>query len=84
MKEQLTSRGRSNRRSLSSPSVHRVKYEYNAIILYNILQYNMISLNECTLSLSVHTQLSGSRQDLSTTCLLDDKVTHFLLLVSTC
>ncbi|KAK2853485.1 hypothetical protein Q5P01_006146 [Channa striata] len=40
VKEQLTSRGRSNRRSLSSPSVHR---------------------------------LSGSRQDLSTTCLLDDK-----------
>ncbi|XP_070684038.1 kinesin-like protein KIF13B isoform X3 [Pempheris klunzingeri] len=40
VKEQLTSRGRGNRRSLSSPSVHR---------------------------------LSGSRQDLSTTCLLDDK-----------
>ncbi|XP_073321043.1 kinesin-like protein KIF13B isoform X2 [Pagrus major] len=40
VKEQLTSRGRSSRRSLSSPSVHR---------------------------------LSGSRQDLSTTCLLDDK-----------
>ncbi|XP_076596816.1 kinesin-like protein KIF13B isoform X3 [Chaetodon auriga] len=40
VKEQLTGRGRSNRRSLSSPSVHR---------------------------------LSGSRQDLSTTCLLDDK-----------
>nr|XP_046261402.1 kinesin-like protein KIF13B isoform X2 [Scatophagus argus] len=40
VKEQLTNRGRSNRRSLSSPSVHR---------------------------------LSGSRQDLSTTCLLDDK-----------
>ncbi|XP_036950875.1 kinesin-like protein KIF13B isoform X3 [Acanthopagrus latus] len=40
VKEQLTSRGRSGRRSLSSPSVHR---------------------------------LSGSRQDLSTTCLLDDK-----------
>uniref|UniRef100_A0A8C4HPQ8 Kinesin family member 13Ba n=1 Tax=Dicentrarchus labrax TaxID=13489 RepID=A0A8C4HPQ8_DICLA len=43
VKEQLTSRGRSSRRSLSSPSVHR---------------------------------LSGSRQDLSTTCLVDDKVTH--------
>ncbi|XP_062275832.1 kinesin-like protein KIF13B isoform X2 [Scomber scombrus] len=41
VKEQLASRGKSNRRSLSSPSVHR---------------------------------LSGSRQDLSTTCLLDDKV----------
>ncbi|XP_026234078.1 kinesin-like protein KIF13B isoform X2 [Anabas testudineus] len=41
VKEQLASKGRSNRRSLSSPSVHR---------------------------------LSGSRQDLSTTCLLDDKV----------
>ncbi|XP_030018631.1 kinesin-like protein KIF13B isoform X7 [Sphaeramia orbicularis] len=41
VKEQLTTRGKSNRRSLSSPSVHR---------------------------------LSGSRQDLSTTCLLDDKV----------
>ncbi|XP_013871024.1 kinesin-like protein KIF13B isoform X2 [Austrofundulus limnaeus] len=40
VKEQLSGRGRSNRRSLSSPSVHR---------------------------------LSGSRQDLSTTCLLDDK-----------
>ncbi|XP_041795436.1 kinesin-like protein KIF13B isoform X3 [Chelmon rostratus] len=40
VKEQLTSRGKSSRRSLSSPSVHR---------------------------------LSGSRQDLSTTCLLDDK-----------
>ncbi|XP_008281655.1 kinesin-like protein KIF13B isoform X1 [Stegastes partitus] len=40
VKEQLTTRGRSNRRSLSSPSVHR---------------------------------LSGSRQDLSTTCLLDEK-----------
>ncbi|KAM9861165.1 kinesin-like protein KIF13B [Aulostomus maculatus] len=40
VKEQLASRGRSNRRSLSSPSVNR---------------------------------LSGSRQDLSTTCLLDDK-----------
>ncbi|XP_027136955.1 kinesin-like protein KIF13B isoform X2 [Larimichthys crocea] len=40
VKEQLTSRGRSSRRSLSSPSVHR---------------------------------LSGSRQDLSTTCLLEDK-----------
>ncbi|XP_067351149.1 kinesin-like protein KIF13B isoform X1 [Channa argus] len=40
VKEQLASRGRSNRRSLSSPSVHR---------------------------------LSGSRQDLSTTCLLDEK-----------
>ncbi|XP_023285414.1 kinesin-like protein KIF13B isoform X2 [Seriola lalandi dorsalis] len=40
VKEQLAGRGRSNRRSLSSPSVHR---------------------------------LSGSRQDLSTTCLLDDK-----------
>ncbi|XP_053194615.1 kinesin-like protein KIF13B isoform X2 [Scomber japonicus] len=40
VKEQLASRGKSNRRSLSSPSVHR---------------------------------LSGSRQDLSTTCLLDDK-----------
>ncbi|XP_075875760.1 kinesin-like protein KIF13B isoform X3 [Nelusetta ayraudi] len=40
VKEQLTSRGKSNRRSISSPSVHR---------------------------------LSGSRQDLSTTCLLDDK-----------
>ncbi|CAJ1048511.1 kinesin-like protein KIF13B isoform X1 [Xyrichtys novacula] len=40
VKEQLTSRGRGNRRSISSPSVHR---------------------------------LSGSRQDLSTTCLLDDK-----------
>ncbi|XP_044059636.1 kinesin-like protein KIF13B isoform X5 [Siniperca chuatsi] len=40
VKEQLTSRGRGNRRSLSSPSVNR---------------------------------LSGSRQDLSTTCLLDDK-----------
>ncbi|KAM9817552.1 kinesin-like protein KIF13B [Neosynchiropus ocellatus] len=40
VKEQLTSRGRSSRRSLSSPSVHR---------------------------------LSGSRQDLSTSCLLDDK-----------
>ncbi|KAM6943532.1 kinesin-like protein KIF13B [Xenentodon cancila] len=40
VKEQLTGRGRSNRRSLSSPSVNR---------------------------------LSGSRQDLSTTCLLDDK-----------
>ncbi|XP_059207724.1 kinesin-like protein KIF13B isoform X3 [Centropristis striata] len=39
VKEQLTNRGRSNRRSISSPSVHR---------------------------------LSGSRQDLSTTC-LDDK-----------
>lgn len=41
VKEQLTTRGKSSRRSLSSPSVHR---------------------------------LSGSRQDLSTTCLLDDKV----------
>uniref|UniRef100_A0A8D0DGR2 Kinesin family member 13B n=1 Tax=Sander lucioperca TaxID=283035 RepID=A0A8D0DGR2_SANLU len=41
VKEQLTGRGKSNRRSISSPSVHR---------------------------------LSGSRQDLSTTC-LDDKVT---------
>uniref|UniRef100_A0A3B5MKU3 Uncharacterized protein n=1 Tax=Xiphophorus couchianus TaxID=32473 RepID=A0A3B5MKU3_9TELE len=40
VKEQLTGKGRSNRRSLSSPSVHR---------------------------------LSGSRQDLSTSCLLDDK-----------
>ncbi|XP_028256905.1 kinesin-like protein KIF13B isoform X2 [Parambassis ranga] len=40
VKEQLAGRGRNNRRSLSSPSVHR---------------------------------LSGSRQDLSTTCLLDDK-----------
>ncbi|XP_037835818.1 kinesin-like protein KIF13B isoform X2 [Kryptolebias marmoratus] len=40
VKEQLSGRGRSNRRSLSSPSVHR---------------------------------LSGSRQDLSTTCLLDNK-----------
>ncbi|CAN9506865.1 unnamed protein product [Ophioblennius macclurei] len=40
VKEQLAGRGRSSRRSLSSPSVHR---------------------------------LSGSRQDLSTTCLLDDK-----------
>ncbi|XP_028999228.1 kinesin-like protein KIF13B isoform X2 [Betta splendens] len=40
VKEQLASRGRSNRRSLSSPSVHR---------------------------------LTGSRQDLSTTCLLEDK-----------
>nr|XP_043886061.1 kinesin-like protein KIF13B isoform X2 [Solea senegalensis] len=40
VKEQLVSRGRSNRRSLSSPSVNR---------------------------------MSGSRQDLSTTCLLDDK-----------
>ncbi|XP_022065259.2 kinesin-like protein KIF13B isoform X2 [Acanthochromis polyacanthus] len=40
VKEQLTSRGRSNRRSISSPSVHR---------------------------------LSGSRQDLSTTSLLDEK-----------
>ncbi|XP_023809427.1 kinesin-like protein KIF13B isoform X1 [Oryzias latipes] len=41
VKEQLSGRGKSSRRSLSSPSVHR---------------------------------LSGSRQDLSTTCLLDDKV----------
>ncbi|XP_035484740.1 kinesin-like protein KIF13B isoform X2 [Scophthalmus maximus] len=41
VKEQLAGKGRSNRRSISSPSVHR---------------------------------LSGSRQDLSTTCLLDDKV----------
>ncbi|XP_015252636.1 PREDICTED: kinesin-like protein KIF13B isoform X6 [Cyprinodon variegatus] len=40
VKEQLAGKGRSNRRSLSSPSVHR---------------------------------LSGSRQDLSTSCLLDDK-----------
>ncbi|KAM3877079.1 kinesin-like protein KIF13B [Diretmus argenteus] len=40
VKEHLASKGRSNRRSLSSPSVHR---------------------------------LSGSRQDLSSTCLLDDK-----------
>uniref|UniRef100_A0A1A8S9V0 Kinesin-like protein unc-104 n=1 Tax=Nothobranchius rachovii TaxID=451742 RepID=A0A1A8S9V0_9TELE len=40
VKEQLAGRGRSSRRSLSSPSVHR---------------------------------LSGSRQDLSTTCLLEDK-----------
>ncbi|XP_051920237.1 kinesin-like protein KIF13B isoform X4 [Hippocampus zosterae] len=40
VKEQLAARGRSNRRSLSSPSVNR---------------------------------LSGSRQDLSTTCLLEDK-----------
>ncbi|XP_028298904.1 kinesin-like protein KIF13B isoform X2 [Gouania willdenowi] len=40
VKEQLAGRGRSSRRSVSSPSVHR---------------------------------LSGSRQDLSTTCLLDDK-----------
>nr|XP_015832787.2 kinesin-like protein KIF13B isoform X2 [Nothobranchius furzeri] len=40
VKEQLAGRGRSGRRSLSSPSVHR---------------------------------LSGSRQDLSTTCLLEDK-----------
>ncbi|XP_024911473.1 kinesin-like protein KIF13B isoform X3 [Cynoglossus semilaevis] len=40
VKEQLAGRGRSNRRSLSSPSVNR---------------------------------LSGSRQDLSTTCLLEDK-----------
>uniref|UniRef100_A0A3B3WHX5 Kinesin family member 13Ba n=1 Tax=Poecilia mexicana TaxID=48701 RepID=A0A3B3WHX5_9TELE len=40
VKEQLTGKGRSSRRSLSSPSVHR---------------------------------LSGSRQDLSTSCLLDDK-----------
>ncbi|XP_029354961.1 kinesin-like protein KIF13B isoform X1 [Echeneis naucrates] len=40
VKEQLAGRGRSSRRSLSSPSVHR---------------------------------LSGSRQDLSTTCLMDDK-----------
>ncbi|KAF6726257.1 Kinesin-like protein KIF13B [Oryzias melastigma] len=40
VKEQLSGRGKSSRRSLSSPSVHR---------------------------------LSGSRQDLSTTCLLDDK-----------
>ncbi|XP_077376316.1 kinesin-like protein KIF13B isoform X2 [Festucalex cinctus] len=40
VKEQLATRGRSNRRSLSSPSVNR---------------------------------LSGSRQDLSTTCLLEDK-----------
>ncbi|KAM9409082.1 kinesin-like protein KIF13B [Pholidichthys leucotaenia] len=40
VREQLTSRGRSNRRSISSPSVNR---------------------------------LSGSRQDLSTTCLLEDK-----------
>lgn len=72
MKEQLTSRGRSSRRSLSSPSVHRVK-QTNIIILSNILQYNMISLN--LLSLFIHSQLSGSRQDLSTTCLLEDKVT---------
>lgn len=41
VKEQLTTRGKSSRRSLSSPSVNR---------------------------------LSGSRQDLSTSCLLDDKV----------
>ncbi|XP_037547083.1 kinesin-like protein KIF13B [Nematolebias whitei] len=40
VKEHLSGRGRSNRRSISSPSVHR---------------------------------LSGSRQDLSTTCLSDDK-----------
>ncbi|XP_037102409.1 kinesin-like protein KIF13B isoform X2 [Syngnathus acus] len=40
VKEQLAARGRSNRRSLSSPSVNR---------------------------------LSGSRQDLSTTCLMEDK-----------
>ncbi|XP_035992124.1 kinesin-like protein KIF13B isoform X6 [Fundulus heteroclitus] len=40
VKEQLAGKGRSNRRSLSSPSVHR---------------------------------LTGSRQDLSTSCLLDDK-----------
>ncbi|XP_068174218.1 kinesin-like protein KIF13B [Antennarius striatus] len=40
VKEQLMSRGKNNRRSISSPSVHR---------------------------------LSGSRQDLSTACLLDDK-----------
>ncbi|XP_054626515.1 kinesin-like protein KIF13B isoform X5 [Dunckerocampus dactyliophorus] len=40
VKEQLAARGRSNRRSISSPSVNR---------------------------------LSGSRQDLSTTCLLEDK-----------
>lgn len=41
VKEQLTTRGKSSRRSLSSPSVNR---------------------------------LSGSRQDLSTSCLLDDKM----------
>ncbi|KAF7647079.1 hypothetical protein LDENG_00177690 [Lucifuga dentata] len=40
VKEQLAARGKSNRRSLSSPSVHR---------------------------------LSGSRQDLSSTCMLEDK-----------
>uniref|UniRef100_A0A8C4HR08 Kinesin family member 13Ba n=1 Tax=Dicentrarchus labrax TaxID=13489 RepID=A0A8C4HR08_DICLA len=31
VKEQLTSRGRSSRRSLSSPSVHRVKHKYNSL-----------------------------------------------------
>uniref|UniRef100_A0A3B3WHN0 Kinesin family member 13Ba n=1 Tax=Poecilia mexicana TaxID=48701 RepID=A0A3B3WHN0_9TELE len=46
VKEQLTGKGRSSRRSLSSPSVHR---------------------------------LSGSRQDLSTSCLLDDKVAQIPL-----
>lgn len=75
MKEQLTSRGRSNRRSLSSPSVHRVKHKYNAIKLYNMLYYNKISIDIISL-FPIYLQLSGSRQDLSTTCLLDDKVTH--------
>uniref|UniRef100_A0A3Q3WYP8 Uncharacterized protein n=1 Tax=Mola mola TaxID=94237 RepID=A0A3Q3WYP8_MOLML len=35
VKEQLTSRGKSNRRSLSSPSVHRVRHECSAFSAYH-------------------------------------------------
>lgn len=62
VKEQLTSRGRSGRRSLSSPSVHRVKKnKYSAIIMNSMLQYDMISLNILPVCLSICSCLEVDR-----------------------
>uniref|UniRef100_A0A8D3C6B3 Kinesin family member 13Ba n=1 Tax=Scophthalmus maximus TaxID=52904 RepID=A0A8D3C6B3_SCOMX len=51
VKEQLAGKGRSNRRSISSPSVHRVKHndrsnnlQYEMILIYYILKFIIISL----------------------------------------
>uniref|UniRef100_A0A8D3DE56 Kinesin family member 13Ba n=1 Tax=Scophthalmus maximus TaxID=52904 RepID=A0A8D3DE56_SCOMX len=56
VKEQLAGKGRSNRRSISSPSVHRVKHndrsnnlQYEMILIYYILKFIIISLCTATL-----------------------------------
>uniref|UniRef100_A0A674ACG8 Kinesin family member 13B n=1 Tax=Salmo trutta TaxID=8032 RepID=A0A674ACG8_SALTR len=89
VKEHLAGKGKGNRRSLSSPSVHRVNGTFSlqkscllgywvlAILIYLIglgsrcLPNYIFFFLPSSLSL---VQLSGSRQDLSSTCNLENKV----------